>query len=78
MATNFWWSVRPEDFRMCEIIDNLYLATKMGQVDFVLPVGTHTRFIFPGFGGFHGYLFFAGMTSAVQKYLLEEGYFHIG
>ena len=78
MATNFWWSVRPEAFRRWEIIDNLYLATKMGQVDFVLPVGTHTMFIFPGFGGFHRYLFFVGMTAAAQKYLLEEGYLHSG
>ena len=50
----------------------------MGQVDFVLPVGTQTRFISPGFGGFHGYICFVGMTAAALKYLLEEGYFHSG
>ena len=50
----------------------------MGQVDFFLPLGMQTMFIFPGFGGFHGYLFFVGMTAAVLKYLLEEGYLHFG
>ena len=40
----------------------------MGQVDFVLLVGTQTRFIFPGFGGFHWYIYILFLGWLQQRW----------
>ena len=52
--------------------------TGMGQVDFFLPVGTQTRFIFLVLESFMDISSFVGMTAAALKYLLKVGYFYSG